>query len=91
MSPEEQLAKLLSPPHPVDIVSKEELLAKLKQGRPLRIKVTVGETGPLAETAAPAPRQKPNDVAERALANPEVQRFRELFGGEARDFRNLKE
>ena len=27
----------------------------------------------------------------RALANPEVQRFREVFGGEVRKVRNLKE
>jgi tyrosyl-tRNA synthetase len=46
MSPEEQLAKLLSPPHPVDIVSKEELLAKLKQGRPLRIKYGADPSAP---------------------------------------------
>jgi hypothetical protein len=30
-------------------------------------------------------------VTGRALANPEVQRFREIFGGEVRKVRNLKE
>ncbi len=30
-------------------------------------------------------------MTERALAHPEVQRFRELFGGEVRTVRNLKE
>ncbi len=31
------------------------------------------------------------EVTGRALANPEVQRFREVFGGEVRKVRNLKE
>jgi hypothetical protein len=30
------------------------------------------------------------DAAQRALANPEVQRFREVFGGEVRAVRDLK-
>jgi len=30
-------------------------------------------------------------VTGRALANPEVQRFREIFGGEVRKVRNLKD
>ena len=46
MSPKEQLAELLSPPHPVDIVSEEELLAKLEQGRPLRIKYGADPSAP---------------------------------------------
>ncbi len=58
-------------------------------GRPLRIKVVIGETGPLPE--APAAPKPPDDTAERALQHPEVQRFRETFGGEVRDVRNLKE
>jgi hypothetical protein len=32
-----------------------------------------------------------DEVTTRALANPEVQRFREVFGGEIRKVRNLKE
>jgi len=32
-----------------------------------------------------------DEAAARALANPEVQRFREVFGGEVRKVRNLKE
>jgi hypothetical protein len=32
-----------------------------------------------------------DDVSRRALANPEVQSFRDLFGGEIRTVRNLKE
>jgi hypothetical protein len=48
------------------------------------------------EVKAPtAPINKPpapeDEVTGRALAHPEVQRFRELFGGEVRAVRNLKE
>ena len=41
----------------------------------------------------PVAKPDPNnaEVTERALAHPEVQRFRELFGGEVRTVRNLKE
>ena len=63
-------------------------------GRPLRIKVTVGEAGarpaPIA-CAAPPSADAEDDATGRALANPEVQRFREVFGGEVRKVRNLKE
>jgi DNA polymerase-3 subunit gamma/tau len=56
----------------------------------LRFKVNFGEA-----KSAPAPPEKPaakaDEVTERALAHPEVQRFRELFGGEVRTVRNLKE
>ena len=57
-------------------------------GRPLRIAVTVGEVG-----AAPAvpPAAAENEIAARALANPEMQRFREVFGKKVRKVRNLKE
>jgi DNA polymerase-3 subunit gamma/tau len=45
--------------------------------------------------SAPAPIAKPaaqeDETTERALGHPEVQRFRELFGGEVRNVRNLKE
>ena len=58
--------------------------------RPLRIKVTVGDTGPAAAPIAAAPKDD-DEVTTRALANPEVQRFREVFGGEIRKVRNLKE
>ena len=53
--------------------------------RPFKIKVTAGEVAP-----ATAIGPKPDDAAERALANPEVQRFREVFGGEVRAVRDLK-
>jgi len=44
-----------------------------------------------AAAAKPDDPKKADDVSERALAHPEVQRFRELFGGEVRTVRNLKE
>lgn len=59
-------------------------------GRPIRLKITTGETGPLPE-GGPAMQKPADDVSERALSHPEVQRFREVFGGEVRDVRNLKE
>jgi hypothetical protein len=39
----------------------------------------------------PAQAAKEDDTRTRALENPEVQRFREVFGGEVRHVRNLKE
>jgi DNA polymerase III subunit gamma/tau len=57
--------------------------------RPFKIKVTAGEVAPVEKAAAPAG-QKPDDAAQRALGNPEVQRFREVFGGEVRAVRDLK-
>jgi hypothetical protein len=60
--------------------------------RPMRIKVTVGDIGAQsAPVSAPPPRTDDDEVTSRALANPEVQRFREVFGGEIRKVRNLKE
>lgn len=62
-------------------------------GRPMRIRVTVTEEAPQGAPVAPAmPAAAGEDeVSQRALANPEVQRFREVFGGEVRKVRNLKE
>ena len=56
----------------------------------LRFKVNFGEvkSAPV-EMAKTAPKE--DEVTERALAHPEVKRFRELFGGEVRTVRNLKE
>ena len=59
-------------------------------GRPLRLNITVGETAQ-PELAAPQVTRGEGDATSRALANPEVQRFREVFGGEVRKVRNLKE
>jgi DNA polymerase III subunit gamma/tau len=57
--------------------------------RPLKITVKTGEVAQ-APVAAPAPLQ--DEVRERALANPEVQRFQEEFpGSQVRTVRNLRE
>jgi DNA polymerase-3 subunit gamma/tau len=75
----------------------DDLNKALKQitSRPYRIKVTIGDAGPQAAplTSAPPASAPPTDdeATARALANPEVQRFRDLFGGEIRKIRNLKE
>ena len=61
-------------------------------GKPLRIKISIGEVteGATAPAAAAAGRRA-DDLTERALANEEVQRFQQVFGGEIRKVRNLKE
>ncbi len=59
--------------------------------RPLNLKL-VADDAPDAAAREAAPAGSPADeAAGRALANPEVQRFREVFGGEIRRIRNLKE
>lgn len=72
----------------------EEILTALKQlGHPtLRFKVVFGDVTPSPSTK-PTPKAAPpqDEVTERALNHPDVQRFRELFGGEVRNVRNLKE
>jgi hypothetical protein len=64
-------------------------------GKPLKIKVTIGDVAARDQAAqnqaAAAPATQEDDVSRRALANPEVQNFRDLFGGEVRTVRNLKE
>ncbi len=59
--------------------------------RALRIQVVISDS---VDNAAPigtgAPTRE-DDVTSRALENPEVRRFREVFGGEIRKIRNLKE
>jgi DNA polymerase III subunit gamma/tau len=58
-------------------------------GKPLKIKITIGDVA-AQENVQPAAAQE-DDLSRRALGHPEVQRFRELFGGEVRTIRNLKE
>jgi hypothetical protein len=73
-------------------LGREEISTALKNmgHAGLRFKVVFGEV-----KTAPAAIQKPpaaeDEVTGRALAHPEVQRFREVFGGEVRAVRNLKE
>jgi DNA polymerase-3 subunit gamma/tau len=76
----------------------DDLTKALKQisPKPYRIKVSVGDAGPQAAPltavpATPAPPATDDEATSRALSNPEVQRFREVFGGEIRKVRNLKE
>ena len=60
-------------------------------GRPMKIKIITGQGA--SEPSAPVKPQKApeNETSARALANPEVQRFQEVFGGQIRTVRNLKE
>jgi DNA polymerase-3 subunit gamma/tau len=73
-------------------LGQDEIRTALKHiGFPtLRFKVNFGEIK-TAPVSMPKPAPKEDEAAERALAHPEVQRFRELFGGEVRTVRNLKE
>ena len=61
--------------------------------RPYKIKVTLTNDA-RTESRLPATKSKTlgeqDEVAQRALSNPEVQRFREVFGGEVRAVRDLK-
>jgi hypothetical protein len=74
-------------------LGREEILTALKQlGHPaLRFKVVFGEVKTARRPVPRSPRRQEDEVTGRALAHPEVQRFRELFGGEVRTVRNLKE
>ncbi|HEY4088512.1 MAG TPA: DNA polymerase III subunit gamma/tau, partial [Bryobacteraceae bacterium] len=72
----------------------EEIRTALKRlGYPtLRFKIVFGDvTAAPAAKAAPKGAPPQDEVTERALNHPDVQRFRELFGGEVRNVRNLKE
>jgi hypothetical protein len=60
-------------------------------GRPLRMKVTVGDAAPAAAAIKLAPSAGEDQATSRALSHPEVRRFQEVFGGEVRKVRNLKE
>jgi len=62
-------------------------------GRPLRLKIALNDAdaGEPAAPLMPAAGKNEDEVTARALANPEVRRFREVFGGEIRKVRNLKE
>jgi hypothetical protein len=75
-------------------LGREEILTALKKmGMPTqRFKIAIGAAA-AAPRVAPA-EEKPagvDEATERALGHPDVQKFRELFGGEVRTVRNLKE
>ncbi len=78
-------------PEELSLAMNEKDILKVVQkiaGRPMRIKIALGKPD-----AAAAPLTKArDDVAERALAHPEVKRFQELFpDAQVRVVRNLKE
>ena len=60
-------------------------------GRNIRWKLVAGEAPPAPALSARTAPAEEDDTTNRALANPEVQRFRQVFGGEIRKVRNLKE
>ena len=72
-------------------LGREEILSALKHiGQPsVRFKVVFGEVKAVPVLAKAPP--KDDETTERALNHPEVQRFRDTFGGEVRTVRNLKE
>jgi DNA polymerase-3 subunit gamma/tau len=77
------------------MLRQEDIAKALKHlaERALRISIKT-DAAFTAEPVAAAPAPKPandDEATSRALANPEVQRFREVFGGEIRKVRNLKE
>jgi DNA polymerase III subunit gamma/tau len=63
-------------------------------GRAVRVTVETGtgDTPPPSPASAPAPPPADDETSARALANPEVQRFQQLFpDAQVRQVRNLKE
>jgi len=70
-----------------------DAVVKRVHGKPARIVIKIGEASaaPVASALAP-PAVKNNETSERALAHPEVQKFKELFpDSQVRAVRNLKE
>ncbi len=79
-------------------LGRSEISAALKlMGHPaLRFEIVFGEEKPAAKPASVPSASLSNPAAgdettERALGHPEVQRYRDLFGGDVRNVRNLKE
>jgi hypothetical protein len=63
-------------------------------GKPIRVKITIGQ--PVLTDAPAVPKAKApvgdEEVSQRALSHPDVQRFQELFpDAQVRAVRNLKE
>jgi hypothetical protein len=59
--------------------------------RPRKVKVTFGAGVGISQTSENAPPPSEDETSRRALSHPQVQRFQELFGGQVRQVRNLKE
>ncbi|MDP8980539.1 MAG: DNA polymerase III subunit gamma/tau [Acidobacteriota bacterium] len=87
--------RFTTPPDFAPLLNEKDLQKALQKlgTRPMRIKIVSGQPG--AQSSAPAPVAKPaakDEVSERALGHPEVQRFQELFpDSQVRAVRNLKE
>jgi len=86
----------LSVPKEFSLSMKPEEISRAVQKitqRPYKIKVTLTNDAP-NESRLPSAKSRtagePDEVDKRALSNPEVQRFREVFGGEVRAVRDLK-
>jgi len=61
-------------------------------GRPMKIEIVSGNAAAPEPSASTIVRKAPeSETSARALANPEVKRFQEIFGGQVRTVRNLKE
>jgi len=80
----------ITAPKSVELMLKADDVARAARqvaGRPVRVRITfedaVRQQAPLQAAEG--------EVDRRALEHPEVRRFRELFGGEVRQVRNLKE
>jgi len=86
----------LSVPKEFSLSMKPEEITRAVQKitqRPFKIKVTLTNDAPSENLLLSAKVQtagEPDEVGKRALSNPEVQRFREVFGGEVRAVRDLK-
>ncbi|MBM3775211.1 MAG: DNA polymerase III subunit gamma/tau [Acidobacteria bacterium] len=66
-------------------------LKKIGKALKVRIAPGSGQNAAAGESAAAGETAPPDDLRERALGHPEVRRFQEVFGGEVRQVRNLKE
>jgi DNA polymerase-3 subunit gamma/tau len=71
-------------------VTELQQAAQKQQLGPVRFKLIFGEVTSAPVISTPKAPQE-SELSERALAHPEIQRFREAFGGEVRAVRNLKE
>jgi DNA polymerase-3 subunit gamma/tau len=60
-------------------------------GKPLRLKISAADEVPPSAGIKLAPSAGEDQATSRALSHPEVRRFQEVFGGEVRKVRNLKE
>ena len=60
-------------------------------GRPMKIEIVSGNAAPEPAPSSIVRKAPESETSARALANPEVKRFQEIFGGQVRTVRNLKE